>query len=92
MSWNSPDNRIPEDNLDDLDVDRADEIRRNWHVVYNPTTQKRTYINPDAVCALRSALVATHPFQPETELDGETPLTPTGALPPVSPLASQKKW
>jgi hypothetical protein len=69
MSWNLPESRIHEDKLEDLDVDRAHEIRTQWHVVYNPTTQKQTYVNPDAVRALRSALVATLPFQPETELE-----------------------
>ena len=69
MSWNSSANRISEAKLKELEPHRADEIRRYRHVVINPTTSKRTFINPVAVSELRSSLLATLPFQPQTEME-----------------------
>jgi hypothetical protein len=69
MSWNCEKNKISEDKLDGLSETEKLEIQDNWKTVYNPDTNKITYVNPEAYNDLRAALLATVPFQPQTFLE-----------------------
>ena len=69
MSWNCEENKIPEDKLYGLDPIKRREIQDNWKVVYNPCTNKITYVNPEAYNDLKAALLSTVPYQPQTFLD-----------------------
>lgn len=72
MSWNSSASRITEDQLDILhqnDPKTAHEIRTHWRKLFNPTTQKRGFVDPSAVRDLRAALVATLPHQPRIVME-----------------------
>ena len=68
MSWNCEKNKISEDKLDELSETFRKKVQDNWKVVYNPVTNKITYVNPEAYDDLRAALLATVPFQPKTIL------------------------
>lgn len=69
MSWNCPENKISEDDLDKLGEDKKLEVLGNWERIYNPHTKKITYVNPQAYNDLRKALLATIPYQPQTFLE-----------------------
>lgn len=44
-------------------------IKKNWHLSFNPTTNKYVYTDPTVVAELRAKLIATIPFQPQTEME-----------------------
>lgn len=46
-------------------------IKKTWHVSFNPTTNKYVYTHPKVKVAakLRAKLIATIPFQPQTEME-----------------------
>lgn len=69
MSWNCEKNKISEDKLEGLDVIKKREIKNKWNAVYNPVTNKITYVNPEAYNDLKAALLATSPYQPKTFLE-----------------------
>lgn len=69
MSWNCEKNKISEDKLDELSETFRKKVQDNWKTVYNPHTNKITYVNPEAYNDLRAALLATVPFQPKTILE-----------------------
>ena len=44
-------------------------IKKTWHVSFNPTTNKHVYTHPTVAAELRAKLIATIPFQPQTEME-----------------------
>lgn len=69
MSWNCEKNKISEDKLDGLDAIKKREIQKEWKAIYNPDTNKITYVNPEAYNDLKAALLSTVPYQPKTFLE-----------------------
>lgn len=72
MSWNAPENRIREKELMklyDTDSVKAQEIRTQWHITFDPTHNEAVYVNPVARAELYKALIATQKYQPKTKQD-----------------------
>ena len=66
MSWDSPENRIKEEDLEKLEPERYSEIIK-WVVKHNHTTGKNVYVNPATIAQLRSELKKiVDTYQPPT--------------------------
>mgnify|MGYP003332643233 FL=1 len=72
MSWNTPENRITEKQLNalyDTDATRAELIRTQWEPIFDPRHNQHVFVNPTAKAELRKALLSTLKYQPKTEED-----------------------
>ena len=72
MSWNAPENRITEKQLKALyntDAARAELIRTQWELIFDPRHNQHVFVNPTTKAELRKALLSTLKYQPKTEED-----------------------